>query len=294
MLGGRCRKLLCDLVATQDIIFTLLLESRQTPTRSRQLYFLAGVVGGLLTNAGHELARPHVALTQARTAFICAEQADHNGLRAWIRVLQSMVCYWAGRPYEALRFAQSGARFAATSTGTTAVRLPMSEARASARLGNAPETIAAIERAERARERVTLDDLDAFIGGFCTFGRPWQLYYAADALVWFPDEARKAERYASDAVQVYEDVSSPDWSFACQAMAHIDLGTARAAHGDLDGAVVAITPALDLPVNQRISGIVHAMHRISDTIRPHRGPTARGLHEQIEAFAHTPLRLTPH
>lgn len=41
------------------------------------------------------LADPRAAMLQARTAFFCAEQADHNGLRAWLRGLRSLVAYWA-------------------------------------------------------------------------------------------------------------------------------------------------------------------------------------------------------
>src|SRR5258708_1709360 len=82
-------------VEAQDLVFALL-ESRQRPEHLRQLYFLGGVTGGLLAKASHDLGNPHAALTQARTAFMCADNADHHGLRAWVRGLQSLVSYWAG------------------------------------------------------------------------------------------------------------------------------------------------------------------------------------------------------
>lgn len=59
--------------------------------------------------------------------------------------------------------------------------LPISEARSWAMLGDAENTRAAIEKAERSWDRVTGDELDE-LGGICTFGRTRQLYYAADAL----------------------------------------------------------------------------------------------------------------
>lgn len=75
---------LCDvlgrLVDTQDAVFTLL-EQRQRPQQARQLYLLAGIGGGLLSKASHDLADPHAAMTHARTAFVCADNADHDGLR---------------------------------------------------------------------------------------------------------------------------------------------------------------------------------------------------------------------
>jgi hypothetical protein len=43
------------------------------------------------SKASHDLADPHAAMLQARTAVLCADQADHDGLRAWLRGLQSLV-----------------------------------------------------------------------------------------------------------------------------------------------------------------------------------------------------------
>jgi len=121
--------ILADLVDTQDTIFTLL-EQRQRPQHARQMYFLGSVVGGMLAKASHDLSEPHAAMAQARTAYLCADNADHDGLRAWLRGLQSLVSYWARRPQEAVRYAQSGGDFALRAGNTTAVWLPMNEARA--------------------------------------------------------------------------------------------------------------------------------------------------------------------
>lgn len=113
-------EILGDLVDTQDSIFTLL-EQRQRPQQARQLYFLGAVVGGLLAKASHDLTDPHAAMAQARTAYLCADNADHDGLRAWLRGQQSLIAYWAGRTQEAARYAQSGADYATAAGNTTAV-----------------------------------------------------------------------------------------------------------------------------------------------------------------------------
>ncbi|OAH11314.1 hypothetical protein [Streptomyces jeddahensis] len=97
--------LLSELVQTQELLYRQL-EQRQSPAQARHLYFLTGVVSGLLAKASHDLADPHAAMAQARTAYLCAENADHNGLRAWLRGLQSLIAYWAGRHREAVRFAR--------------------------------------------------------------------------------------------------------------------------------------------------------------------------------------------
>jgi hypothetical protein len=39
----------------------------------------------------------HPTTRQARPAYACADNAGHDGLGAWARGLQSLVCYWSGR-----------------------------------------------------------------------------------------------------------------------------------------------------------------------------------------------------
>ncbi|MFB7982983.1 hypothetical protein [Streptomyces vinaceus] len=283
-------ELLPDLITTQDTIYTLL-EQQRRPAQARQLYFLAGVTGGLLAKASHDLADPHAALTQARTAFVCADQADHNGLRAWIRGVQSLVSYWAGRTRESVRYAQSGAEFAAVNSSS--VWLPMNEARAHAALGNANAARAAIERAERAWDLVQEDEVDE-LGGLCLFGRTRQIYYAAEALSWLPSQSSIANDYATRAVAAYEDSSSPEWAFGDQAGARSALAITRIQMGELEGATEAVTPVLDLAPEQRINGIVNATQRVHRALRDSPlAEDASGLQEQIEAFTRTPLKSLP-
>jgi hypothetical protein len=286
-------EILGQLVETQDLVFALL-ESRQRPEHLRQLYFLGGVTGGLLAKASHDLGNPHAALTQARTAFLCADNADHHGLRAWVRGLQSLVSYWAGNPHDSVRYAQLGAGYAEQANSTTSVWLPVSEARAWAALGNADATRAALERAENAWSTVVEgDDLDE-MGGLCTFGRNRQLYYAADALAWLPGERETAERYSHQAVDAYTDQSHPEWAFGDAAGSHAAMAITRIANGELDGAADAIAPVLGLPTERRINGVVHSARRVHQALRQSgRADDARDLQEEIELFTRTPMQTYP-
>ncbi|MDG4828203.1 hypothetical protein O7627_02650 [Solwaraspora sp. WMMD1047] len=284
--------ILGDLAETQDTLFTLL-ERRQPPNRSRDLHFLAGITSGLLAKVSHDLADPHSAMLQARTAVLCAEQAAHPGLQAWLRGLQSLVAYWAGRYAEAVRYADAGREHATQAGGTTAVWLPVSAARAYAALGNATQAKAAITEAEDAWTRVQPDEMDA-MGGICTFNQPRTLYYAADALAWLPNEAASAEEYSTRAVDAYADTHDPAWAFGDQAGSHADLAIARIAGRDLDAAADAIAPVLDLPTEQRINGIVHSVRRVHQAItRAGLANDARELIDNIEAFTHTPASALP-
>jgi hypothetical protein len=285
-------EILGDLVSIQDLIFSLL-EQRQQPNQAKDLYFLAGVNGGLLAKASHDLADPHAAMTQARTAFMCADHADHDGLRAWIRGLQALVAYWANRHNEAIRFAQQGAEFALRSRNTSMVWLAMNEARSWAALGNAVNTTAAVQRAEDAWSQVEPDDMDE-LGGIATFSRSRQLYYAADALAWLPSEAEHAERYSQAAVIEYSDTSRPEWAFGDQAGSYSDLAIARIQQGEIEGASEALTPVLDLPSEQRINGIIKSVEHVHQVLsKAPASSEARRLQEHIEFFTRTPLKTLP-
>lgn len=281
-----------DLAEMQDTIFQLL-ELRHRPNQTRDLYLLAGVVEGLLAKASHDLGDPYGGLTHARTAFLCGEQADHDGLRAWIKGLQSMIAFWAQRPNESLRSAQAGVVYADRSGSSTSTWLPVNEARAWAALGNERQARAAISRAEAARERTHPDELDE-LGGLCTFGRARQLYYAADALSLLPEAAEDAERYSLEAMQAYEDTSSPEWSFSDQAGSQADLAIARLDRGEVEGATEALAPVLELPPDQRINGIIKSAQRV------HAALARNGLSDhksvlqlQIESFTRTPVASLP-
>lgn len=282
-------EILGSLLETQEDVFSRL-EKRQKPDHARQLHVLSTVLGGMLANASHDLADPGTALSQARMAFMSAEQANDNGLRAWIRGMQSLITFRAGQPLKAIEYAQQGALFAEGTGSTLAVWLPASEARAWGKLGNASKAREAIERAERAWDQVRPNDLDEF-GGICSTNRSEQLYYAADALTSLPAEtntARTAERYCIQAVEAYQDSSSPDWDFGCQACSQADLAIARLWRGEREGAAEALAPVLELPVGQRVNGVIQSVQRVHSL-----AADIPDIREQIETFTRTPLRALP-
>ncbi|GAB2482487.1 helix-turn-helix domain-containing protein [Streptosporangium sandarakinum] len=277
--------LMGDLVDLQDVAFRLL-EGRQRPAEAREMYLMAGVLSGMLAKASHDLGDPNSAMKQARASFICADNAGHDGLRTWTRGLQSMIAYWAGWPHEAARYAQLGGEFAGRTRGTGSVWLPAQEARVWAVLGNGEQALAAIERANDAREQVEPDELDE-LGGIMTFPRPRQLYYDADTRVWLPGQEEHADRVAEEAIIAYEEAPDHERSFSDEAGARADQALARVTMGDLEGAAEALDPVLELPADQRIGGIVASAMRVHTALRDpgHRGAaTARELQQRIEVY----------
>jgi hypothetical protein len=69
--------ILDDLTRLQDTTFRLLESGRAKPSQVRDLYLLAALESGMLAKASHDLGDPQSAMMQARTAAVCAEQAEH-------------------------------------------------------------------------------------------------------------------------------------------------------------------------------------------------------------------------
>ncbi|MGH3906008.1 MAG: hypothetical protein ACRDTE_17780 [Pseudonocardiaceae bacterium] len=276
---------------TQDRAFGLL-EGRQRPEQTRDLYLVAGVTCGLMASASKELGAAHDAMTQARTGYACADNAGHDGLRAWIRGLQVNIVYWAGRWEDAVHYAQLGAEAAERSRSTAAVFLASGEARALGALNRLDDTHAAVARATEGWERVRPDDLDA-LGGLCTYIRPVQLIYAAQALSWGgAPEAAQVEQLVLEALDGFP-MAFPGGSFRNEAGARCALAVARVTRREVDGAVEALSPVLALPAAQRDHTIVTAVERVQTALATVTDPgrDVIDLAGAIEAFTAERLAL---
>ncbi|MER6832257.1 hypothetical protein ABT352_40160 [Streptosporangium sp. NPDC000563] len=200
--------------------------------------------------------------------------------------MKSLIAYWAGWPHEAARYAQAGSEVAARIRGTGSVWLPAQEARVWAVLGDRQRAVAAIERANDARDQVEPDDLDN-LGGIMTFPLPRQLYYIADTYVWLPGQESEADRVAGEAITAYNQASPEERSFGDEAGASADQALARVNMGDLEGAAEALRPVLEMPTEQRIGGVVASAMRVHAALRTPSclgaGP-ARTLQQEIEHY----------
>ncbi|WP_306357886.1 MULTISPECIES: hypothetical protein [unclassified Nocardia] len=193
-------------------------------------------------NACFDLGNLDAAATQARTALLCGNLAEHNGLRAWVLGMQSLIAYWDGKYTDARDLAEKGWQFTPES-GTAQVRLASLEARARARLNDPAGTQDALARAEWARERVTGRD---YPGGMMEFPQAKQLYCAAGAHLWLGGDTRyqQAEELAEAALQLYAQAPVEERRLGEMSLTRLDLATARLAQQDLDGAAEQIHEVL--------------------------------------------------
>lgn len=278
-----------DLVNLQEVTYRTL-ESRQRPAALSELHLVAALSTGLLAKAAHDQADPRSAMTLARAAYLAADFAGHQGLKAWVRGIQALTAYWAGWLPQAADFAASSQD--AALTGTITAWLPALEARAHAALGDADSAHAALARAEVARDRLVPSDLDEF-GGLLTFPAAQQSYYRAETLVLIDPSSSEALDAADEAVAAYSDPDDAHWAFGDEAGSRTHRALALIAGGQFDGVLEGLEPVLNLPPAQRTHGIAVCVQRTVDAL-PSPAPDLPRVVGQIrgaaEEFEHTTLK----
>ncbi|MEU2248146.1 hypothetical protein [Streptomyces sp. NPDC019224] len=275
-----------DLLETQDQVFRLLDGGRVRPSQLRDLNFKAAVLSFLVAKGFNDMESPHDARTMTRVAASCAKEAEHPGLVALTDGLKSLIAYWADKPHDAYHYASQGVEATADQRGTVGLWLLGLQARAAAALGNGEAVRTANRQATDRRERVVHDDLDQ-LGGLFTYAPEKQLYYAVESEVLLGNGDARVIAQAEQAVQGFSDPSSPTWAFGDLAGAQCDLALARLFGGDVEGAVEAIRPVLDLPVSHRNNGIIVSAQRVRQALGGNPARTAvaaQDLLAEIEAF----------
>ncbi|MGW1563985.1 XRE family transcriptional regulator [Streptomyces sp. NPDC002144] len=263
--------------ALRDRVFALL-EGHQYPRQSTDLYVVAGYLCGLLAWMSSDLGQLRDAETQGRTAWLCAELASHNDLRAWVLSTRSKVAFWDRRLRDAVNFARRGAAY--PTTGTVAVLLACQEADAWSELGAQEEALNALARAHDARAAMNgADD----IGGIFACQPARQENYAAAVQLRLGHPA-DALRSADNALALL--TVQPVRAYGTEAQIHISEASAHLATGEAEGAIEAITPVLALPPDHRLTPVTRRLGELAYGIgRPSGGSSAAiGLRQAIEEF----------
>ncbi|GGM60000.1 hypothetical protein GCM10012275_33910 [Longimycelium tulufanense] len=277
-----------ELRELRDRVFELL-EGRQHPNQTRELYLVAGVLCGVLANASFDLGWLAAAETQARTAFLCAELAGSNTLRAWVRGTQALITYWDDRPRTAVDLAADGWRYV-PEAGTARVRLAAIEARAQGRLRDRRATEGALRRAEQARNEVAGEDDP---GGMLAFPVAKQIFYAATARLWLggaPDLV-SAERHALEAVELYHAEPPERRRLGELCLARLDLAAARLGRQDLEGAADEVHEVLQVSARRRTDSVHRRLRQVANALRrPHyqTSALAMDLWDEIMSFCGAP------
>jgi tetratricopeptide (TPR) repeat protein len=201
----------------------------------RRLLVAAGWLEVLRATLAFDL-RDRVAGEASRSvAQRLAVQAEHPEIVGWTFELQA---WWAltDRYFRAAVDRSRQGQAAAPRHSSVMAQLAAQEARAWARLGDRRETRAALERAGAALAILPVPDHPEH---HLVFDADKLHFYAATCYAWL-DMADPAEEHAREVIRQCGDGR---WRTRF-ANAHVDLGLARAARGEIDGAAEAGQRAL--------------------------------------------------
>lgn len=224
--------------------------------QARELYLLAAQICGLLAWQTGDLGNYRAADTHAWTAWMCAEQARHDGARAWVRATQAKLAYWDGRFTESAQLAEDGLRY--TASDSARVFLALFMARALARTGRRQDASSALATADAERGRVSEPDL---LGGV------WELtpgrYHGLSAGIWLLlDDADRAVTEAQEAIALGSAAPAGERHLYAELLVRTDQAVAHLRQPDLDGAATALRPVLDLPPGMRTEPLLQQLHQV--------------------------------
>ncbi|GAA2257300.1 hypothetical protein GCM10010232_54040 [Streptomyces amakusaensis] len=258
-----------------------LLKGRQRLTHTRDLYVIAAKCCALLAWFAEDLGYHASALDHARAGWICAEQADHNGARRWIRVVQSRTAFWAGDYIESARLAADGrGRLYADGVEPYLILL---EARAWAAAGEEPcvrELLSHWQDEPVYLADTRSEDL------FFNLTRDRQHYLAGGSLLLL-GKNEEASGELEQALTLFGDLRREHRYFGMELLSRIDAARARLRHRELEAVPQLLDPVLNSHPSQRLNMCIVGMHGMRAEISERRfrgNRTARVLAERMRDF----------
>ncbi|MFC5820994.1 helix-turn-helix domain-containing protein [Nonomuraea harbinensis] len=261
----------------RDQVFALL-EGRQYPRQSAELYATAGYLCALLAWISSDLGQLSAADTHGRTAWLCAELTGHDDLRAWVLSTRSKIAFWDGRYRDAINLARRGASY--RPHGTAGILLACQEADAWAALGGDDDARAALARADAARDH--MDGVDEVAGLFtCSPFR--HANYGSSVLLRIgrPDDA------LCEADRALADTRHQPQAYGTVAQVRIVQATAHLALGQPDGARAPVRAILAIPPHQRLDPVTRRVRELAAALaRSPMGGSTPGvvLRQEIEEW----------
>jgi hypothetical protein len=300
-LGRSPIALFGETTAARDRIYTKLGQTRR-PDQLKELYLLAGVLCGLLSELSLDLGYPEAAAEHALAAWAYGNMIGHNGLCVWARGMQSAIAFWSKRPRDAVAAVRRGQEHAPA--GIPAVRLHGIQARAWSHLGNIEQTVQAVHAAEDARaDSHGGDPLHEGIGGVFAWGEDRQELCAGSAYLQLaymmsgnrnqPELDKILARvihHIERALGLFQQAVPVRRSSTIESSARVDLAAAHLLQGDLEKTQDTLTSILDLPADRRTQRVLTRLDHLRGQLAdPHltRSSRARQLNEQILDFTAT-------
>jgi transcriptional regulator with XRE-family HTH domain len=250
----------------------------------RDLYVGIGRISGVLAYTALDLDHSRMAATHAAVSFKMGQAAGDNELKAWTRGTQSLIARFEQRYQQAQDSIDDGLRYAGA--GTSRVRLLCGGAQCAANLGDSATAMAFITEAREARERSQSDAIEGLFG----FSPAKQAYYSASSLMWLPNRRALtiATRSALQAIEIWQHEPVEQRSLDDEALAHVYLATARLKLGEVEGAMSAVRPIMQLPKERQISWIRKRIGGLTPILDHHRfanSTAAADAREELASYA---------
>lgn len=242
-----------------------LLNGRQKPSHSRELYSAAGWALTMLAWISTDLNVPDASEEHLRTAWVFAENADQNNLRCWIRATQHTAAFWQQDFARAAQHAEDGLRYAGS--GSTELYLSSAWALDLARCGDSEQALAVLNRAQNAAERLGVGE-DALPGPFtCSIARAGGFWSDTHLAV---GDTKEALLISNSALRGFESTPNDRRNFGSERMVRCAQVKAHLLAGELDGASEALAPVLDTTPEHRVLPLLQRVNEISRMIADYR------------------------
>lgn len=276
----------------RDRAFTLL-TGQHRPRLARELYAAAGWSLTVLAWMSVDLGRPDAAEDHARAAWLCAERAEHDGLRAWVRATQHTTAFWQDDFAQAAGYAADGLQYA--SGGSAALLLTSAYAVDLAHCGQDEPAWEALRQAWVVAESAepTEDQLAGPLS--CSVDRAGGFWSDAQLTLGAADAALV---HADRAVAAFETVPPQQRNWGSERMVRLQQVRAHLALGQLDGAETTIAPVLETAPEHRMRPLLMRMNDVyteAATSRYLSDPIAVRIRSEVLAFqqAATTRELAP-
>lgn len=257
----------------------LLVGGHQSLRQTRDLYVIAGRLLAFLSWVSSDIGQPAAAEAHARAAWIMAEQADHDSLRAIVLIAQGKNAYWEGRFQEAANLARRGLDCAPPDTARVLLASQLGDARQAD--GDIAGALEAQTAARQARDQVRIEDMP---GGIWACGRARQANYAMSVHLRAGNPAG-ALAEAETARQAYE--AGDDWAYGTWAQIRIASGIAHLIAGRVDGAASELAPILSMPPERRLATLTTRLGEVGMRLADRRyegSAEAAELRQQIADY----------
>jgi tetratricopeptide (TPR) repeat protein len=273
---------LMSLTGIRDHVRTLL-AGPQPPRVRRDLLLAGGWATALLAWICTDLGRPDLARSHADAAQVCADQADHHILCAWVAKARHSAAYWQGDRDAAAAHAEVGLAHARCAGGGAELMLTSSLALDLARLGRVDEAHAMLAAAQDAAGRYEPSDED--LGGPFTCPPPRAEGYWADTYLEL-DQPDLALDLADAAVASSE--ASGDSNPGTERMLRLHQVLSHVRLGQYDGALATLAPVLGTPPELRPAPMLQRLRTINRGLADADGRDAAEVQQAIAELTTQP------